>query len=121
MKKIHWNSDCARTIEELEKKYRNATSSLTSEIDLVRSHNILLTKENSELKERIVSLCEQYRFTATMEDNAVNMFNQLSPMYDNLVIENAALKKDIESLRSTPLGLKVPPEMPKKPGRKKKE
>lgn len=70
MKKIHWSSDCARTIEELKRNYQSEKQATAEELDKLRSHTNALRnqlhaytvnyhdvlKENEQLKKQIDDL-----------------------------------------------------------------
>lgn len=54
MKKIHWNSDCIRTIEELEKKCRLAQENFDKELDFLKSYNQSLLRQIENLSSQTV-------------------------------------------------------------------
>jgi len=92
--KIHWGS-CN------EESYWKEILNLRSLNAALQNTNLMQQTENTELKDRVVSLCNQYVITASIEESAVRMFNKLSEKFSQIESENDDLKKKIHHLEQT--------------------
>lgn len=67
MRKIHWSSDCARTIEEQKKIYSGVLKSITDEVEFLREYKKNVerqldeqTEKTNQLQQKLVELEKEY-------------------------------------------------------------
>lgn len=103
MRKIHWSSDCARTIEEQKKIYSGVLKSITDEVEFLRDYKKKLEKQVDEQIEQIKQL-QQNMITIEKEYTELKTKQQTRDALETIVtmpeINTMPVSKKIEPKRS---------------------